>query len=186
MITLADAKLHLRLIADLAAVGDDTSEDSLLEALIEAAYHHAEARTCMALRQRSETLVLDEFPAGDSPIQLPWTPVTGVDAVDFIDLAGIGQSLEASALRLDSRPIYPTLAPSWGSQWPATIAEPESVTITATVGPSTTPPDVRAALLLLIGHFYEHREAVVTGTIATDLPLGVEMLLAPHTIHAVG
>jgi len=35
----------------------------------------------------------------------------------------------------------------------------------------------KAALLLLVGHSYASREAVVTGTIATELPLGVESLL---------
>lgn len=35
----------------------------------------------------------------------------------------------------------------------------------------------KAALLLLIGHSYANREAVVTGTIATNLPMAVESLL---------
>lgn len=39
------------------------------------------------------------------------------------------------------------------------------------------PASFKAALLLLIGHSYANREAVVTGTIATELPLAVESLL---------
>ncbi len=35
----------------------------------------------------------------------------------------------------------------------------------------------KAAMLLLIGHSYGNREAVAVGTIATDMPLGVEALL---------
>jgi hypothetical protein len=34
-------------------------------------------------------------------------------------------------------------------------------------------------MLLLIGHWFQHAEAVVIGTIAGDLPLGVRSLLAP-------
>lgn len=186
MITLAEAKLHLRLITDPADAESYTAEDSLIQALIDAAYRHAEQRTRMAFQQRTETLVLDDFPAADTAIALPWTPVESVDALDYIDADGISQSLDATALRLDGRGIYPTLAPQWGSAWPATIAEPESVTLTATVGAVATPPDVRAALLLLVGHFYENREAVVIGTISSAVPMSVEMLLAPYIIHSVG
>lgn len=39
---------------------------------------------------------------------------------------------------------------------------------------------ITAAVLLMGGHLFENREAVVTGTIATALPLAVESLLAPY------
>ena len=38
-------------------------------------------------------------------------------------------------------------------------------------------PDVWQAMVLLVAHWYANREAVVTGTIATTVPLGVERLL---------
>lgn len=38
-------------------------------------------------------------------------------------------------------------------------------------------PDVEQAILLLVGHWYANREAVVTGTISTVVPLAVERLL---------
>ncbi|ASN71512.1 putative head-tail connector II [uncultured Caudovirales phage] len=37
--------------------------------------------------------------------------------------------------------------------------------------------DVEQAMLLLVGHWYANREAVVIGTIASDVPLAVERLL---------
>lgn len=186
MITLAEAKLHLRLITDLAEAESYTAEDAYLQGLIDAAYGHAEAITRTRFAPRTETLVLDGFPAGSQAIELPWTPVRSIDALDYIDPDGVSQSLDAATLRLDSRPIYPRLAPQWGSDWPAAIDEPESVTLTASVGSEVTPPAVKAALLLLVGHFYENREAVVIGTISSAVPLSVEMLLAPYVIHSVG
>jgi uncharacterized phage protein (predicted DNA packaging) len=42
---------------------------------------------------------------------------------------------------------------------------------------SAFPASFKAALLLLIGHSYANREAIVTGTIATELPMAVESLL---------
>ena len=38
-------------------------------------------------------------------------------------------------------------------------------------------PDVEQAVLLLVGHWYANREAVVTGTNSTAVPLAVDRLL---------
>ncbi|MDN5519193.1 head-tail connector protein [Pseudomonas sp.] len=39
---------------------------------------------------------------------------------------------------------------------------------------------IRQGALLLIGHWYANREAVATGTIATELPLATNALWKPH------
>jgi hypothetical protein len=41
---------------------------------------------------------------------------------------------------------------------------------------------IEAACLLKLGHLYANREEVVTGTIATELPLTSKSLLAPYRI----
>ena len=46
--------------------------------------------------------------------------------------------------------------------------EPEQLRLT---------PDLEQAVLLLVGHCYANREAVVVGTISSALPLAVERLL---------
>jgi len=46
------------------------------------------------------------------------------------------------------------------------------------------PAAVSAAILLMAGHLYANREAVVTGTISTDLPLSVQFLIAPYRVWA--
>lgn len=40
--------------------------------------------------------------------------------------------------------------------------------------------DLTTAMLLLIGHWYENREAVAMGTIATQVPMAVEALITPY------
>lgn len=163
-------------------------EDGLFESLIKSAYQHAETRTGRIFHTDTRTLVLDGFGSASGAIELPWTPVQSVDSVEYVDLDGATQTLNSPPLRLDTRQLYPLLMPQWGTEWPATIAEPESVTITATVGyaDAELPGDVRAALLLIIGHLYANRESVVMGTISSELPMGVSMLLDPYKIHRIG
>lgn len=43
---------------------------------------------------------------------------------------------------------------------------------------------VTAAVLLMAGHLYANREAVVVGTISAALPLSVQFLLAPYRVWA--
>lgn len=47
-----------------------------------------------------------------------------------------------------------------------------------TVGP--IPPDVVQAILWAVVHYFENRSPVVTGTIATELPNGIQNILRPY------
>ncbi|WP_299259763.1 head-tail connector protein [uncultured Kushneria sp.] len=40
--------------------------------------------------------------------------------------------------------------------------------------------DITTAMLLLVGHWYENREAVTPGVSITETPMAVPMLLWPH------
>jgi len=42
--------------------------------------------------------------------------------------------------------------------------------------------DIKLAMLLLVGHWYENREPVNIGNISTTLPYGFEALLEPYRI----
>ncbi|MBF7956132.1 head-tail connector protein [Rahnella victoriana] len=45
--------------------------------------------------------------------------------------------------------------------------------------------DIRAAMLLLIGHWYANRESVVVGDNVVTLPLAVESLLQPYRVYGL-
>ncbi|MCU6671165.1 head-tail connector protein [Enterobacteriaceae bacterium H4N4] len=45
--------------------------------------------------------------------------------------------------------------------------------------------DVKAAMLLLIGHWYANREAVNINNITSAVPFAVEALLQPYRIYGV-
>ncbi|WP_338494289.1 head-tail connector protein [Erwinia aphidicola] len=45
--------------------------------------------------------------------------------------------------------------------------------------------DIRAAMLLLIGHWYANRETVGVGVSTTEVPFAVEALLQPYRIYGL-
>lgn len=49
----------------------------------------------------------------------------------------------------------------------------------------SVPEAVKQAMHLLVGHYYKHSEAVITGTRPTELPMGARALLAPYRLQRV-
>lgn len=43
-------------------------------------------------------------------------------------------------------------------------------------------PSILAAVKLTLGHLYENRESVITGTIASEIPQGVSPILRPYRL----
>lgn len=178
MITLALAKKQVN-------AEEHDLDDTLIQGFIDAAYQYAENKTGTCFKPREITIVLDSLPSGSEKLTLDYTPVREVTGFTYVDPTGQTQDIATAELRLDTRPLYPTLAPKFGSQWPALIAEPESVSIALSVGYEETPADAQAAMLLLIGHLYANREATAAVALSA-VPLGVDMLLAPYTIARIG
>lgn len=174
MITLSEAKAHVRLEADYI------EEDSLLQALIDTAILTTEHRTRRALKSREETLVLDEWV---NPIQLPWWPVQAVTEITYTNPAGAEEALTGHSL--DFRQIPARITPYPNLQWPEAKDEPMAIRVKVQVGYADLPADLKSAALLLVGHFYENREAVVVGTAAPQVPMAYEALIQPYRIIRV-
>lgn len=65
----------------------------------------------------------------------------------------------------------------------ATQGELDAAVLDGTAGsmpPMVCNDLVRAAMLFILGHLYANREDVITGTTATDIPMGSRSLLAPY------
>ncbi|WP_350354072.1 head-tail connector protein [Thermoanaerobacterium sp. RBIITD] len=81
------------------------------------------------------------------------------------------------------------LCPIPATGWPLDCAlRSDAVKIRFKAGYSEVPKSIKQAMLLLIGHFYEHREAVnigggtVGGGEIKELPLAVSSLLRPFWV----
>jgi uncharacterized phiE125 gp8 family phage protein len=180
-VPLADAKTYLRV--------DGTNEDSLIAGLIQAATDHVERVTRRTMIYTTYRLRLDSFP--DGPIELPRSPAVDITAganyaydmpsIDYIDNTGAADSLTKDVdyeLDLSENPPQLHLPPL--EYWPLTQAgKAKAVTVdfVAGYGPTaaTVPALLKQAILLLVGHWYENREAV--GSVGSEMALAVDSIL---------
>lgn len=176
--TTAEAKAFLR--------EDGTAEDTLVARLVASATARAETYLRRRLITQTVQLRRDCFPGASAGIVLPIAPVASISKVDYTDGAGATQTLASSKYRLVTSRLPAELHPTYGNTWPVTRNEPDAVAIDLVVGygaaGSDVPADILAAIRLDVAHMFEHREAVVIGAAAAQLPLGVRSLLDPHIL----
>lgn len=170
-ITLEEAKLHLRVSHD--------EEDGLIENLIRAATQHVDGWTGILGRAVTPQTWRQDFD-GWRCLRLLLNPVREIESVTYHDSDGDQQTLDPSAyaLRADGGGAYVDLAP--GQSWPAVASRVDAISVTYEAGYDEAPEPIRQAMLLLMGHWYDNRQGVVTGTIATEVPLAVDALLSPY------
>jgi uncharacterized phiE125 gp8 family phage protein len=104
-VTLAEVKLHARIDHDL--------ENGLLATFIAAARQHGEQLTGRQFGEAEYDLLLDGFPHGNRPIDLPRPPLQAVEAVAFVAPDGITQTMSASDYVVDTS--GPHLSRRWRS-----------------------------------------------------------------------
>lgn len=168
-VTLAEAKAHCRI--------DMTADDTLVGSLIVAAREWVESRLGQQLMPATWRLKLDCFPAWE--MELPRPPLTAVSSIGYVDSAGSTQTLSSTLYRVDTDSLPSRVTPAYGQVWPATRGQTHDVTVTYTAGyasASAVPQTIKQAILLLVSHWYENREASGE-TKLQDIPLGVESLL---------
>lgn len=175
-VSIAEAKAHCRISSD--------EDDALLAGYILAARQHVEGYTRRALIRQTWDLTIDD--GWPEIIVVPKPPLASVVSVSYIDTAGMPQLLAPSTYLVSVGGIEGRIGRAYGQSWPTVRRELDGIVVRFTCGYGTNPGDVpnplRQAMLLLIGHWHENRETIVTGTIATDLPHTVEALLFPFRV----
>ncbi|MGM4911442.1 head-tail connector protein [Rhizobium sp. 768_B6_N1_8] len=171
VVSLAEAKRHLRVLHD-----DDDTDIELFVAAASAAIEGPNG-IGIALSPQTWRLSLDHFPC---EIVVPLGPVTEVTSVAYQDANGDTATVSGLRFDLDESPLR--IWPARDTAWPETYCEPGAVKITFACGYEKLPADLRAAILLLVGHFYEHREAVTTDLKAVELPMGVASILERYRV----
>lgn len=169
-VTLEEAKAQCRV--------QHSDEDTLIEGLIAAATEHVEKMLARALVSQTWMLTLDEFSA---TMPLPLSPLIAVDMVEYTDTLGATQTASASLYTVDATSEPGCVVLNKGASWPETIDAINAVQITYEAGYATVPAPIKHAILLLIGHWFAHREAV--GDAAQDVPMAVDALLVNYRAY---
>lgn len=177
-----EMKDHLRMGSGFA---DDGLQDGLIEAYLRAALAAIEGRIGKMLFARRFLWVLEGW--RDAEQALPVAPVAGIDSVTLVDAAGGEVVVPAGAYRLIRDLHRPRLA-GRGGALPTIPAEGAvKVVFDAGFGAAWTdiPVDLRQAVLLLAGEFYEHRHD--DGAQGAGLPFGVVALIERwRTVRLLG
>lgn len=181
---LGAALLRTRLRIDPTGdAGIDVADDALLESFEAAAVALIDGPNGIgvALMAQTWTRSLDDF---EPVLELPGAPVVGVSEVRYMDTDGVWQVLDPAAYRvLDGRDRV-ALVPVLGGTWPKVALAPDAVVVEYVLGsenPALAQPALVAAVGLMVGHFWENREAVAAGVSVAELPLGVQHILAHHS-----
>jgi uncharacterized phiE125 gp8 family phage protein len=117
-------------------------------------------------------------------IDLPWPRTVSVTSITYVDQTGADQKLDPSAYFLDVTSMPGRIVPSQGNYWPTVMTyQPGSVKITYVAGSygdgatvNNCPQTIVQAILMLIAHWYENREAISTLPLK-NVPLGINALL---------
>ena len=136
-----------------------------------------------ALMTQTWDLFLDVFPAGSKSIQIPLPPLQSVTSVKYINPDGNLITLDASKYIVDIAATPGLIHAAYGESWPDTRCQSNAVTVRFVAGYGTAaavPEPVKAALKLLVGHWYQNREPVNIGNITTPLPMTVDYLLSAY------
>lgn len=170
--SLAEVKAHIKVD------GDD--DDALIGAYLAAAVGHIDGPEGIlgrcVLRQR-----LEYRPAcGGRVIALPYGPVTAVEEAAYspTGVAAVVFGPDEIQLRGDQ------IALTSGAAWPE--ARDGDLSVSYWAGSATLHPSILAAILLMVGDLYAHRETVIAGGGVRAEPLktpaSVENLLWPFRV----
>lgn len=189
-ITTAEAKTHCRV--------DHTADDTFIDTLISTARRWCEDYRNSTAYTTTWTLKLDCFPSRDAAygsletgrIDLPRPPIASVTSVAYVDSDGNNQTVSASDYVLDnSGNMSGAIYPAYGVSWPSPREQKNAVTVVYVAGHATTAaisPAFKHAVKLLVGHWYENREGVLTGTISKEIEFAVKALLDQEDCSTVG
>jgi uncharacterized phiE125 gp8 family phage protein len=173
-VTLAEAKAWLKV--------DGADENALIGTLITAARLHLESVTGRALLTQSWRLVLDAWPAGGE-VRLPVAPLSALTDIRAFDEDGEEHTIGLAQFLVEAGGAPPRLV------LPVTVAgmpvlrQRFGIEIDYVAGygaAGDVPQELKQALLVLVAHWFEHRDAVVIAGSGAVIPFGFDRLIAPY------
>lgn len=161
---------------------DNTDEDARLTELIRAASAYVSKHTDTALITQTLAWRMDRFPIKIRELYLPIWPVQSITSISYRDENDVSQSLDLATVstRLPARGHARLARKRWDA-WPSTLDTPDAVEVRFVAGFGAThesvPEELKQAILLLVAHWFENREAVLVGSASKEVEFAVQSLV---------
>jgi uncharacterized phiE125 gp8 family phage protein len=171
-ISLAEVKAQMRV--------EGTDEDTIIQRLIDAAVAYVDVQGVLGRAMITQTW--GEWLPSTPPtsVILSLGPVQSVSAIKYYDLDGALQTATLADFNVFGTPNRITVSPKTGKAWPIAQMRDDAIKIEYVIGYGATsavvPQTIRHALMMLVAHWYEHRETTQEKQMQ-DLPYGfMEMM----------
>lgn len=185
-VSLAEAKRHLR--------EDEADNDDVIGAAIAAAVGHLDGYGGI-LGRALMTQTWREFRPcwpGSRCVPLALAPVSAIASITCRDSAGgvVTLTPETHYRLLSGRSAQPFVYLPAGVSLPSAASEPDAIKIDYVAGygdAKALPPDLRSALLMMVGDIYRFRESAAVGSIAAvPVSTTVDRLISPYRRGLLG
>lgn len=176
-ISIEDCRSHLE--AQYYYESDvDPQDDHMILSYMIAAREYCEAFTGLIIARRTVEVALDDFPT--EAIELPFAPLVSLTYIYAGDDSD--SEVDMALYDVDDYSIPARIVPV--TEWPTVTATTNLIKIRAVAGYGNDsdsiplPFQLRAAILLILGHLYKNREDSAEKAIST-IPMGAESLMRP-------
>lgn len=166
-VTITEAKAQCRM-------ADDNSEDTFITSLIAPARAYVERVSTYGLVAGTRVFTFTRW--GDY-LEIFLRPITSLTTVGYVDTEGNAQTYTGLA-PLGAYPFR--IFPAVNDTFP-TIADGTTITVTLAAGALDAASQeyltAKRAILILIAHWFEYREASLAGQVSSDVDFTIRSLL---------
>ena len=169
---------------------DSSDEDAFISALIVAAREYAETATNRKLMDQTLRYSLDEWPKGNELVlPYPFQDTTGFSVVYYAQGSTSPTTWGSTNYWRDAASLPGRIVRKDEQSWPSQdLRSANAIEVTFRAGygdQDDVPSGVKAAMRLVIGHWYANRESVAIGTISGSIALTSDSLFAAHMVPCV-
>jgi uncharacterized phiE125 gp8 family phage protein len=171
-LTYAEVKAYLRLNGD--------TEQTFVTSLITVARQYVESQIWRPLISQVWSMNFDFSELNTQVYNINKTPIISVSSVTYYDANNTLQTLSASNYEYD---IYGNPGRFRIKSMPQIYDRMNALQVNFTCGyadAASVPLPIKQAMYMLIGHYYENRQDVVTGTQVNKIDEASEHLLNPY------